>query len=121
MGKKNGKKFDPGGVKSLQGRLKRLGFDNYQAYLKSDHWRERKKQWFYSKCFKGLECSVITCKEVYGLDLHHRHYFNLGAEQNGDLVLVCHAHHTKIHDIEALGVKLTKATNMVLDDKVIEF
>lgn len=121
MGKKNGKKFDNGGVKSLPGRLKKLGYSTYDEYLRSDHWKAVKKTWFYSKCFKKMECSVIDCDEVYGLDLHHKHYYNFGKEQNGDLVLVCQKHHAQIHKIESLGVKLTKATSMVIQDKVIEF
>ncbi|TBY60172.1 hypothetical protein E0H46_31890 [Rhizobium leguminosarum bv. viciae] len=107
------KKFN-GGSFSIPSRLKKMGYESYGAYLKSEHWKGIKKNWFWSKCYKGDKCSVIGCDEVYGLDLHHKHYFNLGAEQNGDLVLICNRHHGEIHKLEKSGLKLTKATYKVL-------
>ncbi len=73
----------------LRTRLAKLGFKNYNEYLRSDHWREVKESQPDRFC--------TWCKKTSGLHLHHQTYKRLGAEEVEDLVWLCSLHHWAIH------------------------
>ena len=78
--------------------LRRLGFSSYDAYLKGDHWRERKAA--YRASDRPQRC---ICGEYEGLQLHHITYERLGAELLDDLRLLCAGCHTTVHILERRG------------------
>lgn len=71
-----------------------IGFNSYAAYLRSNLWKNRRKD-FYSK-YKG-ECLICGCD--HDLNLHHITYERLGNEIDEDLVPLCEHHHNLIHDV----------------------
>src|ERR1035437_26376 len=75
--------------------LKKLGYDSYNEYLQSDHWKELRVRYYQSKCYKN--CLVCKKPPVYP-NFHHRTYKRLGKERLGDIVLVCRVCHKLIHD-----------------------
>lgn len=76
-------------------KLKSFGFNSYNEYLESDHWKELKKRYWASKSPKYC----IVCKKIDFVPIfHHRTYKNLGNERLMDLVLVCRDCHRIIHD-----------------------
>lgn len=74
-------------------RLKRLGFDSYNAYLKSRHWKDLKIK--YESSGRPRQC--ILCDRLR-YQLHHISYVRLGEETLNDLVPLCSGCHHKIHD-----------------------
>lgn len=65
--------------------------NDYQEYLKTDHWRK------YRLSVLDLwnnECGVCT---KVAKDVHHRHYENLGKEKLRDCIPLCRECHTKHH------------------------
>lgn len=65
---------------------------SYRKYLKTPHWRRKKKEAFrhYAK-----RCAV--CGERSRLDVHHIRYDNLGCESIDDLMILCRGCHDVIH------------------------
>lgn len=68
---------------------------NYEQYLKTEHWRLKKKE--YSSVYKK-ECAI--CGDKKKLHLHHKTYENVGKENLEDLVLLCEKCHYEIHNDE---------------------
>jgi len=66
---------------------------NYREYLKSQHW-----MWMKALVLreKGRHCAL--CGSKYKLEVHHNNYKRLGKERLSDLVVLCHACHSKHHD-----------------------
>lgn len=98
--------------------LKELGFKNYGAYLKSEHWLTIRKGYGEGKC--------TVCDSDESLNLHHKHYNTLGAEQAEDLVLLCRSCHQKFHGVrrcanrEPITIYLNEEEKLKLKDlKVI--
>lgn len=75
-------------------RLKMLGFPSYKHYLESEHWFEVRQQY---QRERPWECGF--CGSKHNLQLHHRTYENLGAEQAflWQLIPLCERHHTAVH------------------------
>lgn len=84
---------------SFYDKLRKLGFDSYQDYLKSEHWLDVRKRFWASKLGAKKRCAGCLRKDV-PLQLHHRTYRRIGAEKLGDLVQVCGECHAAIHDRE---------------------
>src|SRR5688572_3286772 len=76
--------------KTRSKKLKELGFQNYDDYLASDHWRQRRADYEASHPRRCRYCAGR------GDHLHHRRYKNLGAEPDNDLEWVCADHHAEI-------------------------
>lgn len=89
-------------------RLARLGFDSYDAYLRSPGWRERR-----GKVLAAAEgrCACGAPAE----QVHHRTYTRLGRESLSDLHAVCGPCHAKIHEYVDQGSALEAATMAVLE------
>lgn len=67
---------------------------NYQAYLKSDHWKSLRAAKLHSvndRCEK--------CKRRSNLQVHHLTYERRGAELLSDLAVLCERCHEKEHDL----------------------
>lgn len=61
---------------------------DYQAYLKSPHWKAV-RAWAIERA--GGVCQI--CRSGGLLEAHHNNYKNLGAELPGDLIVLCRGCH----------------------------
>jgi hypothetical protein len=77
---------------SFHGRLKRLGFRTYDAYLASPHWTDFKTRYRLS----SLPQSCLVCSSP-SVTLHHLSYERLGDERLEDVVPLCWPHHEAVH------------------------
>jgi hypothetical protein len=77
----------------FQLQLKALGFKTYEAYLKSDHWKEFKEAYYTTRQ------KVCYCCSKPARDLHHTSYANLGHEKPSEVVPLCRDCHDKVHTI----------------------
>lgn len=66
--------------------------DDYARYLQSPYWRRRRNEALRDA---GWQCQ--RCPSRTGLQVHHRTYVNLGAEQPGDLEVLCRPCHEGEH------------------------
>lgn len=64
----------------------------YQKYLKSDIWQQKRKE---LAEFYGHKC--VFCKREEKLHLHHFNYDCLGKETFRDVVMLCKGCHLRIH------------------------
>lgn len=71
--------------------LLELGYDSYDSYLKSSHWRRVKANYRLRREW------VCICGTTLGLQLHHKTYERIGNEHFNDLVPLCQECHTAIH------------------------
>ena len=82
-------------------RLQRRG--QYDAYLNSAAWYRKRQQWYILwQQETGTEPSCVVCGQVWTLrygHLHHRTYARLGHELLTDVVPLCPADHTRLHDL----------------------
>lgn len=82
-------------------------FPDYQAYLASPVWRAKRKRvmdrdnW---RCACGARAEQV----------HHRSYAQIGREPLSDLIAVCDACHTQIHELCRRGASLKDATQQVV-------
>ncbi len=105
----------------LPKKLKKLGFDSYKDYLKSEHWINLRKRFYNSKKVKKMKeiHNKVLCEFCYGnenLNLHHRTYKRIGNERLDDLVVVCKECHYHIHQFYFNEMKiknLYKATKIM--------
>lgn len=81
---------------------KTLGFESYQAYLESDHWKAVKER------FRGQRCLVCGSPSIC---LHHVTYERLGAELDSDLRPLCDDHHQAVH--KRIGKRLSETDNAI--------
>lgn len=79
-------------------RLRELGYDTYDAYLRSAAWRDVRRRYFAS----GLP-QICMCGEAK-VHLHHTTYERVGRELLEDLIPLCRDCHTMAHDLEAAGI-----------------
>ena len=71
---------------------KKMTFDSYREYLKSDNWRERRKELMEEA---GGICADCGDKAT---QLHHLNYDNLGEEElDVDVIALCNACHKERH------------------------
>ncbi len=81
--------------------------ENYQEYLKSNHWDNvRNAMRNLKKTHKCELCGNVN--EV--LEVHHISYEHIGNERQDDLVVLCHSCHDRVH---SSGLKLK-----IVQDKV---
>lgn len=73
-------------------RLAALRAMPYAEYLRSPEWRERRQVALEAA---GHRCQV--CNAPGPLDVHHRTYERLGAEDAGDLFVLCRTCHDLFH------------------------
>lgn len=78
--------------RSFRKRLRDLGFETYDEYLRSPHWRAVRKAYW-----SGDQPKRCYCCGAAGKQLHHPDYACLGKETAANLVLVCDACHTELH------------------------
>lgn len=74
-------------------RLKKLGYNSYNEYLKSNHWNNTKQKYKQS----NLPQKCIGCNNN-NYELHHTSYARLGNELLTDFVPLCHKCHIKVHN-----------------------
>lgn len=71
--------------------------ESYRMYLRSGHWAVVRQETLRAADFRCARCgrgrSVV-------LDVHHRTYERIGAEQPGDLEVLCRPCHGAEHGIE---------------------
>jgi hypothetical protein len=85
-------------------RLQKLGFSSYEGYLRSDHWKNFKEQFFASERINRLKTIYgrLVCESCRGvgiLDVHHKSYKWLGYERFEDVELLCDRCHSARHRI----------------------
>ncbi len=85
-------------------RLRVLGFPTYEAYIRSDLWRANKDR---LGVLRPTKCSI--CPSRVKLHAHHVSYDRVGAEQPGDLIVVCSRCHEEIHKLVNKGTPLIRA------------
>lgn len=78
-------------------RLRELGYQDYDDYLRSPHWRAIKARYRASELPQVCMCGET---EVH---LHHKTYERIGAENLTDLTPLCATCHTLIHVLERRG------------------
>lgn len=83
----------------------------YQKYLNSPEWKEKRKEIFEKR--KGI-CELCGEKLENKYHVHHDNYNNLGNEKESDLILLCENCHNDIHKRE----KRNKGY-VILDNKVL--
>lgn len=68
--------------------MKDIMEENYKAYLRSAHWRERRKEF--------LEEENYVCEDCGGVanQVHHLNYDCLGEEERDDVAVLCKECHT---------------------------
>jgi hypothetical protein len=79
-------------------RVKAWGPDpkaEYQAYLRSAHWRDVKRRYRKS----GLPQTCVVCGDPR-VDLHHKTYERRGREELTDLEPRCRKHHEEAHGLD---------------------
>ncbi len=95
-------------------KVNRLPNNDYQKYLKSDHWKkvrvERLK-------IDGDKC--LVCMSKFCLNVHHVNYKNIGAEQMEDLRTLCEPCHKKAH-LTSKGKKISLNKSQELIARVVE-
>jgi hypothetical protein len=68
--------------------------EQYREYLKSEHWRHRR-----AKAMRAAGHRCQHCGAMVGLNVHHRNYDHLYAEEPEDLVVACRDCHERYHRV----------------------
>lgn len=77
--------------------LRKLGYESYNDYLRSPHWRDLRR-------LAAAELpNVCLCGATEQLQLHHMTYERLGHEQLVDLIWLCATCHNLTHVLERRG------------------
>jgi hypothetical protein len=101
-----------------------LGFKSYKEYLDSPWWKNKVKDLTEDGSVKCEHCErmgkrrYIWCKihnkweetnnkkiKPLRLDVHHKHYTNVGNELRKDLLVLCSDCHKEIHEEQAKHLK----------------
>lgn len=69
--------------------------NNYQEYLKTEHWTNLKIRFKASKLYKDGKCHL--CKSKTMINIHHKSYKRIGNERLNDLIVLCNLCHSKLH------------------------
>lgn len=84
--------------KGKKGKIKKkVHYANYDEYLKSKWWRQRRKQALDKAKNRCERCGEVPDKPLH---VHHKSYDRLGREKASDLEVVCY----KCHHYEHEGV-----------------
>jgi len=70
-----------------------LKSSDYEDYLKSELWRQRRNEKVKDQPF----CSLCHRGNGYGIHVHHNNYSRLGNELDSDLVVLCKECHNLFH------------------------
>ncbi len=89
----------------------------YEDYLRSEAWKRRRE---YMLRRAGYRCRL--CNRGERLEVHHRTYERLGAEDPDDLTVLCHDCHLRYHNTPSIlpvvavkkGLLITAQTLVVL-------
>lgn len=68
---------------------------NYEAYLKSEHWQDVRRRFRESGLGRNPHC--YTCGSSDKLNLHHKTYKRVGKERLTDLMYLCEDCHRVLH------------------------
>lgn len=89
------------GLAWSRGRLLRRA--RYCAYMDSPAWRARRRAWHDEWVDRyGIEPVCLVCGQAWTrghCDLHHASYRRLGAEAFTDLLPLCRADHSALHEL----------------------
>ena len=66
----------------------------YHDYLQTPEWRRRRTR---SLMLAAWQCEWPECGSRDRLEVHHRRYDTLGAEEDADVRVFCYAHHHALH------------------------
>lgn len=81
----------------------------YQGYLKTPHWRR------FSASIKKKRGKCEQCGSRYRLEVHHKHYKNVGFEKPSDVLVLCHECHMRLHEsIDASKKQRKRAPALIL-------
>jgi len=78
--------------------VRRLGHQDYDAYLKSAQWQAVKRRY---RRERPWLCNLCGAED--GLHLHHTTYERVGQEHVDDLMPLCEPCHSQVHDLERRG------------------
>jgi hypothetical protein len=70
--------------------------NNYNDYLKTEHWRIFKENFLASKSSKK---KCYCCGNKNNLQIHHKTYKRIGFEKNADVIEVCDNCHRMVHEM----------------------
>lgn len=95
----------------LENRVKQLGYESYDQYLRGEHWKA------FVALVKKPRC--FCCGKSKHLQVHHHSYKNLGAELLTDVVTLCGGCHQKVHDAVKEGkCRLAEAHQRLKDGSI---
>ena len=91
-----------------------VGWTNYQDYIASPEWREKRARLFKRGQIARCWCCNRKARVGKSLDAHHLTYEHFGDERPGELVLLCQMCHAMVH-LKAvdLTASLSEATDFV--------
>ncbi len=74
--------------------------DNYEDYLKSEHWLEVREE-----ALERAEYKCILCSATNKLEVHHNNYDCLWCEEPSDLAVLCSVCHRRHHKAAIKRIK----------------
>lgn len=88
--------FGQKGVRKInRATQKKHSYKKYLKYINSAEWRRKREDAF---VFHGKMCG--HCGSTKQLEVHHTTYKNLFNEPMGDLMVLCHLCHKKVHQFK---------------------
>lgn len=96
-------------------KLKSLGYDSYNSYLKSDYWASVRRRYF--EKYPAKRCH--KCASAVDIQLHHKTYDRLGEELLTDFNVLCRACHQQLHAQEHPLGSVYTTTRVFLADRAI--
>jgi hypothetical protein len=90
--KEKKKKSKAAQANPLDGSVQAMGYEDYEAYLLSDHWKQVRGR--YAVAWK--DCRCVACGHPT-FQLHHITYTRIGKERLKDLVPLCVKCHGSVH------------------------
>lgn len=78
-------------------KLRELGYDSYDDYLRSPAWRDVRRRYRESDLPQVCMCGSVN------VQLHHTTYERVGREELEDLLPLCQDCHATAHALEAAG------------------
>ena len=82
--------------------MKQINDDKeYEEYINSDEWKELREI-----ILNRDNYSCVYCGSKNDLEVHHLTYKNFKNEFNAELATLCHFHHSQIHAIDNINIKI---------------
>ena len=82
--------------------VKAKDYIDYKDYITSDAWQKSERR---LNCIKAARNKCQMCSAMFGLEVHHISYANLGKELPQELVLLCALCHDHTHKMAGKGAK----------------